>query len=212
MPSTTFLNLPAEKRAKLLSAAIREFSQRPFNEASINQIIKDAGISRGSFYMYFRDKEELFCYLLRQHLDTVVQILQQLLVQTRGDIFAALLRLYDYIRDEEHPQTRGDIGALQAILYRNRGMQKSSVLGMLNPEEFLDRLASSVDRTQLNLKPGEEPAEMLGVLLSVTMPILYSGLQQEKNDRDRLKHILDILRRGMGRPCSAALTANTEGD
>ena len=51
MPSSTFLNLPAEKQEKLLKAATREFSHRPFNEASINQIIKEAGIPRGSFYM-----------------------------------------------------------------------------------------------------------------------------------------------------------------
>ena len=45
MPSSTFLNLPAEKQEKLLEAATREFSHRPFNEASINQIIKkEAGI------------------------------------------------------------------------------------------------------------------------------------------------------------------------
>ena len=54
------MNLPAEKQEKLLEAATREFSHRPFNEASINQIIKEAGIPRGSFYMYFQDKEDLF--------------------------------------------------------------------------------------------------------------------------------------------------------
>ena len=64
MPSSTFLNLPAEKQEKLLEAATREFSHRPFNEASINQIIKEAGIPRGSFYMYFTDKEELFGHLM----------------------------------------------------------------------------------------------------------------------------------------------------
>ena len=64
MPSSTFLNLPAEKQEKLLEAATREFTRRPFNEASINQIIKDAGIPRGSFYMYFTDKEDLFRYLV----------------------------------------------------------------------------------------------------------------------------------------------------
>ena len=64
MPSSTFLNLPAEKQEKLLEAATREFSHRPFNEASINQIIKEAGIPRGSFYMYFKNKEDIFLCLL----------------------------------------------------------------------------------------------------------------------------------------------------
>lgn len=60
LPSSTFLNLAPEKQEKLLSAAVREFTERPYNEASINRIVREAGIPRGSFYMYFRDKEDLF--------------------------------------------------------------------------------------------------------------------------------------------------------
>ena len=41
MPSSTFLNLPAEKQEKLLEVATREFSHEVLNEASINQYIKD---------------------------------------------------------------------------------------------------------------------------------------------------------------------------
>ena len=96
MPSSTFLNLPAEKQEKLLKAATREFSHRPFNEASINQIIKEAGIPRGSFYMYFQDKEDLFRYLLRGYVDQLFMLLEEFLLQNGGDIFQALLALYDY--------------------------------------------------------------------------------------------------------------------
>ena len=79
MPSSTFLNLPAEKQEKLLEAATREFSHRPFNEASINQIIKEAGIPRGSFYMYFQDKEDLFRYLLKGYVDQLFMLLEEFL-------------------------------------------------------------------------------------------------------------------------------------
>ena len=90
MPSSTFLNLPAEKQEKLLEAATREFSHRPFNEASINQIIKEAGIPRGSFYMYFQDKEDLFRYLLKGYVDQLFMLLEEFLLRNGGDIFQAL--------------------------------------------------------------------------------------------------------------------------
>lgn len=60
MPTSTFFNLRPEKQERLLTAAAREFAAQPFHEASINSMIRAAGIPRGSFYMYFRDKEELF--------------------------------------------------------------------------------------------------------------------------------------------------------
>lgn len=56
MPSKTFFHLPAEKRERLLLAAEEEFARVPYAEASINRMIRAAGIPRGSFYMYFRDK------------------------------------------------------------------------------------------------------------------------------------------------------------
>ena len=49
MPSATFYNLPAEKRERLLRAAREEFSRVPYESASVNRIIRSAGIPRGSF-------------------------------------------------------------------------------------------------------------------------------------------------------------------
>jgi AcrR family transcriptional regulator len=66
MPSVTFFNLKVDKRDRIVAAAMREFTQCPFEEASIKNIIEDAGIPRGSFYQYFADKEDLFLFLLQK--------------------------------------------------------------------------------------------------------------------------------------------------
>ena len=50
MPTQTFFNLPKDKQQRLLDAAATEFSRAPLKDASINNIIKLAEISRGSFY------------------------------------------------------------------------------------------------------------------------------------------------------------------
>ena len=49
MPTQTFFNLPKKKQELLLKSARNEFTNTSFENASINQIIKEAGISRGSF-------------------------------------------------------------------------------------------------------------------------------------------------------------------
>lgn len=48
-----------DRRARLFQAAAKEFAAG-YSEASLNQILKDAGFSKSSFYHYFADKEELF--------------------------------------------------------------------------------------------------------------------------------------------------------
>lgn len=63
MPTSTFFNLPEKKRLKITEAATREFTIRNLAEANISHIVKDAGISRGSFYQYFSSKEDLYIHL-----------------------------------------------------------------------------------------------------------------------------------------------------
>jgi AcrR family transcriptional regulator len=63
MPTKTFLNLPDEKRERVLAAAINEFSQRNVEEAKIANIVRDAEISRGSLYQYFDNKDDLYIFM-----------------------------------------------------------------------------------------------------------------------------------------------------
>jgi AcrR family transcriptional regulator len=64
MPKQTFLNLPEEKRNTIVGAAIDEFAEYGLENASTNRIVANSGISKGSFYQYFEDKQDLFMYLL----------------------------------------------------------------------------------------------------------------------------------------------------
>lgn len=64
MPKETFFNLPPEKRAKIEEAAIREFVEYSFDNASVNRIVKGSGIPKGSFYQYFEDKKDLYKHIM----------------------------------------------------------------------------------------------------------------------------------------------------
>lgn len=66
MPYTTFFNLPEEKKSKILEVSIAEFSASGYQKSSISNIIKKAGIPRGSFYQYFEDKLDLYKYVVEQ--------------------------------------------------------------------------------------------------------------------------------------------------
>ena len=67
VPKDTFFKLKEEKRNHLLEAAKREFTRTLLKDASINRIVQDVKISRGSFYLYFKDIEDLYFYVLLQY-------------------------------------------------------------------------------------------------------------------------------------------------
>lgn len=52
-------------RRKLLSAAEEEFGSKGFHVASVSSITTRAGVGQGTFYLYFRTKEEIFVTLVR---------------------------------------------------------------------------------------------------------------------------------------------------
>lgn len=64
MPKKTFYNLKKEKKEKIEDAAFKEFAEYGYQNASVNRIVKSAGIATGSFYQYFEGIEDLFIYIL----------------------------------------------------------------------------------------------------------------------------------------------------
>lgn len=64
MPTKTYHHLPEEKRLQIEKAAIAEFAANPLQSASINAIVNQAGIAKGSFYQYFENIDDLHGHIL----------------------------------------------------------------------------------------------------------------------------------------------------
>jgi len=73
MTRPRFHRLSAEQQAAILDAALTEFSTHGYRDASLNRIIDSAGISKGSMYYYFDDKEDLYAHVIRRQLEALVQ-------------------------------------------------------------------------------------------------------------------------------------------
>ena len=60
MARPRFSNLDRETRHRILETAAVDFAKLGFEGVSLNQLIDRLGMSKGSFYYYFDDKEDLF--------------------------------------------------------------------------------------------------------------------------------------------------------
>ena len=78
MPTERFYRLPEGKRQAIREAALKEFARVPFEKASINQIIRNADISRGkiipavSVQFLFADFLHLLKCILQQKLHHIL--------------------------------------------------------------------------------------------------------------------------------------------
>lgn len=67
-----FLALPTEKQERILNAAMRQFAMNGYDRASTNEMVKDAGISKGLLFHYFKNKQELFFYVYDYSVDRMM--------------------------------------------------------------------------------------------------------------------------------------------
>ncbi len=143
-PRPRFLKLDKNRRESILEAAGEEFSKFGFENASLNQIIKRAGISKGATYYYFDDKQDLFM--------TVVDHLMQ--VFNKEDVIEALGESGDFWGDIEAyavnsfklmrkiPYAKGMMRAVLEFTRRHEGsivFEKTMEIGRNLSVKFIER-------------------------------------------------------------------------
>ncbi|MHC1772017.1 MAG: TetR family transcriptional regulator [Flexilinea sp.] len=175
MPTSTFNNLPQEKKDVILAAARKEFARATFKEASINKIIQDAKIPRGSFYMYFKDKKDLLYCLLSEYVTLMMGRVEKALKNSNGDIFAVFIDMYDFTIS--YSTTAKEEMAILTNLFTS--MHSSG----LRPDEDIDmqelftlkneipkhaEAMKMMDLENSNIKNLDDWEDLLAILFSIT--------------------------------------------
>lgn len=86
-----------ETRLKIIASAIKLFSNRGFNAASVDDICHDAGISKGAFYHHFKSKQNLFLALLDGWLLTIDNAIEASKDKTVPETFMQITEAFPYI-------------------------------------------------------------------------------------------------------------------
>jgi len=67
---------PADTRGAILEAALQAFSEKGFTATTLDEITSRAGVSKGMAYYYFRNKDELFLFVMKESLGSLEQSLR----------------------------------------------------------------------------------------------------------------------------------------
>jgi AcrR family transcriptional regulator len=79
---------------KLLEAALAEFDEKGFQEVRVDDVVRRAKTSHGTFYLYFANKDDLFRTMLRDALRDMEIITGDFPVVTRNDAGREALRTW----------------------------------------------------------------------------------------------------------------------
>jgi TetR/AcrR family transcriptional regulator len=114
MPTETFNDLPVEKQSLILHLAIEEFAGHSYHSASISNIVREAGIAKGSFYQYFTDKKACYRYLVEMATEEKLNIVTEIPAPDPGSDLFGYLR-WQFLAQVHFELTRP---RLAQILYR----------------------------------------------------------------------------------------------
>jgi AcrR family transcriptional regulator len=79
---------PDEKKRQLIATtAARLFATRPFHKVKLDDVAAEAGVGKGTLYVYFKSKEDLYFWLI---YDAFYQVIEQLETQLgHGELSAS---------------------------------------------------------------------------------------------------------------------------
>jgi len=73
-------------RGELIEAAVQVFAERGYAAASVEEVIRRAGLSKGTFYFNFSGKDDLFAAVVHERLDAPARALMRITADAPGDV------------------------------------------------------------------------------------------------------------------------------
>lgn len=173
---TKFYSLEQKKQERIINEAMKEFARSGYNRASTNEIIREADIAKGSLFVYFNNKKELYLFLLDYISEAVSKIYDEV-DWTETDI---LKRIWDlgFIKLKFYKKYPQAFDFLKAASHENSAEVKQEIAKMskANFEIAFKRLYKDTDLTKFR---DDIDIEAAISVINWTM----TGFAQQQTDR-----------------------------
>src|SRR5579863_3636531 len=193
VPSDAAEALDTGKRAQILEGARAVFLKRGFDGASMGEIARHAGVSKGTLYVYFASKEELFDAIVRAQCPMQVEQVFAL-DPADHDVAAALTRLgNNYAGALCRPERLSALRTIIAISERmpeagGRFYEMGPATGIARLAQYLDAQVAAgvlaIDDTQV------AAAQFLESCLATMLKAMMFGAMMEPPGDARIAHVV----------------------
>jgi AcrR family transcriptional regulator len=92
------------KREQIIAGAKRVFLRMGFDAASMNDITREAGVSKGTIYVYFQNKEDLFAAMVETEREAFLAALRIILAgdeDVETSLYTFGIRFVEHLTDEK---------------------------------------------------------------------------------------------------------------
>ncbi len=200
MPTENFERLKTDRKNAIIKAATREFATRDYSEVSVRDIAERADISRGSFYLYFYDKEDCFMAVIEAYKSHVENDLLNIYKKAKS-IADVVLQIFDYfthLSAFEH-------GLFEKISSNMNGEVQELLISSL--EQFGETINQHLEETLENKNIEITPSvrEQINLRREIIFSVLLASIVEMTigrvsldDTRNNLIKKIDIVMKGFG--------------
>lgn len=166
------------KRRSILDAATHLFTNHSFADTAIDDVVRVAGVAKGTFYLYFRDKYDLLDQIIMLRTAEIVstgcQLLREKVKQTSMNVGDQIIFLTDYIASylQRNTKVTALIDKKFSACFSEKIMQEN--------EEFKSSVSYLTDLLTDAKRNHEEARKTLYVLMDMVGSVLCDSLLDEK--------------------------------
>jgi AcrR family transcriptional regulator/predicted DNA-binding transcriptional regulator AlpA len=123
-------NVREKRRQQIKDAAFKVFLEKGFQQARILDITAAAGISTGTFYIYYADKRELFMDVIDEMIQSTVIAIENA-VKKDGDIFKSTIAAAQFYL-ENYAYFSGIINQLRGMMAETEPSAREKFIALHN--------------------------------------------------------------------------------
>jgi AcrR family transcriptional regulator len=202
MPKIVDEQMREATRQRIMRVAASEFARLGFDQANINVIAEQAGIGKGTIYLYFENKRDLFLEMLRFIAQAQLTVIRASLAPegTLRQRLERLFRAFAHLAEEESDSFNVYMSALYGV---NRAF-KTEATKLLR--DYVAVIALMLEQSQARGEihcPQVEATALM--VLSLTESYVLSARvlgQSEQTLVRQASSIADLVLRGIGTPSS----------
>ncbi len=117
-------------KSKLISAAKKIFSEKGYYDTKVSDIVKEAGVAQGTFYLYFKSKEEIF---------------KEIILDITGNI-ENILKKYEKSKDSVEKIIIDLKAEVTTYLYTHKEIARIFLFQLFTMKEFIDLYFETLEK------------------------------------------------------------------
>lgn len=196
MPTSAFFNLSTSKKEEILKAAKEEFANNLYEDASINKIIKSIDMPRGTFYLYFENKEDIYSYIFEDYVKTLDNVFIKNLKASNGNIFDMYIKAFDFVTNKSNKEITN---LINKFFLNINSKQLECAIPKKGKRNLHKEIKKNINYDVIKLDESE-----VYTLISILMPIFFhnvASVYRAPTYKDKIKehyiNQINIIKKGI---------------